>query len=75
MIIATEQAEMVVDIACRTPLARRGVSHLTIPIDVQERKLEGKYSKHKIAGHTSDAFTSITSLPDSQINTASGRDY
>jgi pyruvate dehydrogenase (quinone)/pyruvate oxidase len=67
MIIATEQAEMVVDIACRAALTRRGVSHLTIPIDIQERKLEGKYSKHKIAGHTSDAFTSITSLPDRKL--------
>src|SRR5438105_2323962 len=67
MIIATEQAEMVVDIACRAALTRRGVSHLTIPIDIQERKLEGKYSKHKIAGHTSDAFTSITSLPDCKL--------
>jgi pyruvate dehydrogenase (quinone) len=67
MIIATEQAEMVVDIACRAALTRRGVSHLTIPIDIQERRLEGKYSKHKIAGHTSDAFTSITSLPDLKL--------
>ena len=67
MIIATEQAEMVVDIACRATLTRRGVSHLTIPIDIQERKLEGKYSKHKITGHTSDAFTSITSLPDRKL--------
>jgi pyruvate dehydrogenase (quinone) len=67
MIIATEQAEMVVDIACRAALTRRGVSHLTIPIDIQERKLEGKYSKHKIAGHTSDAFTSIISLPDRKL--------
>jgi len=67
MIIATEQAEMVVDIACRAALTKRGVSHLTIPIDIQERKLEGKYSKHKIAGHTSYAFTSITSLPDRKL--------
>jgi pyruvate dehydrogenase (quinone) len=67
MIIATEQVEMVVDIACRAALTRRGVSHLTIPIDIQERKLEGKYSQHKIAGHTSDAFTSITSLPDRKL--------
>ena len=67
MIIAPEQVEMLVDIACRTALSQRGVSHLTIPIDIQERKLEGKYSKHKIAGHTSDAFTSITSLPDRKL--------
>jgi pyruvate dehydrogenase (quinone) len=57
---------MLVDIACRAALSQRGVSHLTIPIDIQERKLEGKYSMHKIPGHTSDVFTSITSLPDHQ---------
>ena len=42
MITVPEQAEMAVDIACRTALAQRGVSHLTIPIDVQEKKLNGK---------------------------------
>jgi pyruvate dehydrogenase (quinone) len=67
MIIAPEQAEMLVDIACRAALSQRGVSHLTIPIDIQERKLEGKYSMHKVPGHTSDVFTSITSLPDHQL--------
>jgi thiamine pyrophosphate-dependent acetolactate synthase large subunit-like protein len=41
MIDVPEQAEMAVDIACRTALAQRGVSHLTIPIDVQERKISG----------------------------------
>lgn len=37
MVIAPEQAEMVVDIACRTALSRKGVSHITIPIDIQEK--------------------------------------
>jgi pyruvate dehydrogenase (quinone) len=64
MISAPEQAEMTVDIACRTALSQRGVSHLTIPIDVQERKLEDNYSKHKVPGHTSDSFASLASLPD-----------
>jgi len=67
MIIAPEQAEMLVDIACRAALSQRGVSHLTIPIDIQERKLEGKYSMHKVAGHTSDAFNSIATLPDRKL--------
>ena len=56
IITAPEQAEMAVDIACRTAFAQRGVSHLTIPIDVQEKKLQGKYSRHKVPGHTSDTF-------------------
>jgi pyruvate dehydrogenase (quinone) len=37
---------------------------LTIPIDVQERKLEGNYSRHKVPGHTSDSFVTSASLPD-----------
>ena len=49
-----EQTEMAVDIACRTAMSQRGVSHLTIPIDVQEMKLKGRYSRHKVGGHTSD---------------------
>ena len=60
MINSPEHAEMAVDIACRTALGRRGVSHLTIPIDVQEQKLKNKYSRHNVPGHTSDAITSTT---------------
>src|SRR5215216_2413409 len=53
-----EQTEMAVDIACRSAVAQRGVSHLTIPIDVQEMKLKGRYSRHKVGGHTSDVNVS-----------------
>ena len=67
MIIAPEQAEMAVDIACRTALAQRGVSHLTIPIDIQEGKLEGNYSKHKVPGHTSDTIVSVGTTPDNLL--------
>jgi pyruvate dehydrogenase (quinone) len=60
MINRPEHAEMTVDIACRSALSLRGVSHLTIPIDVQELKLKGEYSRHNVAGHTSDFYTNIT---------------
>lgn len=63
MINSPEHAEMAVDIACRSAISRRGVSHLTIPIDVQEKRLSGRYSRHKVAGHTSDAFASCV-MPD-----------
>src|SRR5712692_6720596 len=66
MINEPEQAEMAVDIACRTALSRRGVSHLTIPIDVQEKKLTGKYSRHKVPGHTSDIFANLI-VPDKTL--------
>lgn len=70
MITVPEQAEMAVDIACRTALAQRGVSHLTIPIDVQEKKLGGKYSRHNIAYHTSDVRITETSPSHSLIEKA-----
>jgi pyruvate dehydrogenase (quinone) len=65
MINGPEHAEMAVDLACRTALGRRGVGHLTIPIDVQEKRLKGKYSRHKVPGHTSDAFT-YGSIPNQE---------
>ncbi|HEY3094523.1 MAG TPA: thiamine pyrophosphate-dependent enzyme [Nitrososphaera sp.] len=66
MINSPEHAEMAVDIACRSAISKRGVGHLTIPIDVQERQLTGKYSRHKVAGHTSDVFASYA-MTDSAI--------
>jgi pyruvate dehydrogenase (quinone) len=70
MITVPEQAEMAVDIACRTALAHRGVSHLTIPIDVQEKKLNGKYSRHNVAYHTSDVYVTETIPSHSLIENA-----
>lgn len=66
MINQPEQTEMAVDIACRTALSRRGVSHITIPIDVQERRISGRYSRHKVAGHTSDVFADCI-VPDGSL--------
>jgi pyruvate dehydrogenase (quinone) len=66
MINSPEHAEMTVDIACRTAISKRGVSHLTIPIDIQERQLSGKYSRHKVAGHTSDVLASSI-MPDQTL--------
>jgi pyruvate dehydrogenase (quinone) len=57
-------------IACRTALAQRGVSHLTIPIDVQEKKLSGKYSRHNVAYHTSDVYSAETIPSRSLIESA-----
>jgi pyruvate dehydrogenase (quinone)/pyruvate oxidase len=52
-----EHAEMTVDIACRSAISKKGVSHITMPVDVQEARMQGKYSRHKVAGHTSDERT------------------
>ncbi len=66
MINKPEHAEMALDIACRSALSKRGVSHITIPIDVQETRLSGQYSRHKVGGHTSDVFTKGT-IPDRKL--------
>jgi len=66
MINSPEHAEMAVDIACRTAISNRSVSHLTIPIDVQEQHQSGKYSRHKVPGHTSDTFVACT-MPDTSL--------
>ncbi|MGC1135000.1 MAG: thiamine pyrophosphate-binding protein [Nitrososphaeraceae archaeon] len=67
-----EQTEMAVDIACRNAMSQKGVSHLTIPIDVQEMRLKGRYSRHKVGGHTSDVsipkFTSDPKLIEKAAN-------
>ena len=66
MISVPEQAEMAVDIACRTALAQRGVSHITIPIDIQEKKLNGNYTRHNVAYHTSSVYAAET-IPSSSL--------
>jgi pyruvate dehydrogenase (quinone)/pyruvate oxidase len=66
MINEPEHAEMVVDFACRAALSERGVSHLTIPINVQERKLKGNYTRHKVPGHTSDIYSPLI-MPDRKL--------
>ena len=53
----------VVDLACRTALAYRGVSHITIPVDVQEMPADEGRSKRNVAHHTSDAWARSARLP------------
>lgn len=63
MINSPEHTKMATDLACRTAIAKRGVAHLTIPIDIQEKKLDGGFSTHKVAGHTSQQRHSV-SIPE-----------
>jgi pyruvate dehydrogenase (quinone) len=67
MINSPEHAEMTVDIACRTALSQRGVGHITIPIDVQEKRLGGKYTRHNVPGHTSDLLLYPNTVPASSV--------
>jgi pyruvate dehydrogenase (quinone) len=52
-ITGAAQVEQATALACRTAIARRGVTHIALPVDVQEQKLEAdKASPRNRAGAT-----------------------
>lgn len=54
-IMGLAHAKAVTDIACREALYNRTVSHITIPVDLQEQELPGDRSERNIPKHTSQA--------------------
>jgi pyruvate dehydrogenase (quinone)/pyruvate oxidase len=62
-IMGPTHVENVAHLACRTALLRRGVAHLTFPVDLQEREIKGERSKRNIPGHTSDVLSQSARLP------------
>jgi pyruvate dehydrogenase (quinone)/pyruvate oxidase len=58
--------ENVVDLACRTALAYRGVTHVSVPVDVQEMPANEGRSKRNVARHTSDAWARGAHLPSEE---------
>src|SRR5712671_3346001 len=64
--------ENVADLACRTSLSYRGVSHITIPVDIQDHVLDPKkFSKRNIPHHTSDVCAAgVVIPPDSELERA-----
>jgi pyruvate dehydrogenase (quinone) len=63
-IMGSAHVENVVDVACRTALAYRGVAHITFPVDLQSEPGERKGSKHNVPFHSSDAVAASARLPD-----------
>lgn len=53
----------VVDQAIKTALSTRGVSHITIPKDIQDWPAGGVRSKANIVGHSGHAFSDALPLP------------
>jgi pyruvate dehydrogenase (quinone)/pyruvate oxidase len=67
MVMGAGQVSSLVDIGCRTALDRRGVAHITIPVDLQEQTLsEDEKSMKKVYGHTSPAWRSPIVVPREQ---------
>ncbi|HTH15080.1 MAG TPA: thiamine pyrophosphate-binding protein, partial [Magnetospirillum sp.] len=64
-VMGPEHVENVADLACRTALAYRGVAHITIPTDTQDKPVSRKmFSRRNVPGHTSHAFARSAGLPD-----------
>src|SRR5258708_39541954 len=58
--------ENVANLACRTALGRRGVAHITVPVDVQDQPLKrSEMSKRNVPHHTSSVMTRRTVTPSS----------
>ena len=62
-IMAPEHVQNVADLACRTALAYRGVSHITFPVDLQDREVDTR-SRRNVPGHTSDVASVNARVPD-----------
>src|ERR671914_2718914 len=62
-IMGPTHVENVTHLACRTALLYRGVSHITFPVDLQDREIKGERSKRNIPGHASDVLALSARLP------------
>ncbi|PYX52514.1 MAG: pyruvate oxidase [Acidobacteria bacterium] len=64
-IMGPTHVENIAHLACRTALAYHGVSHITFPVDLQEKEVKKRESsKRNIAHHTSDVYARSARLPD-----------
>src|SRR5437867_10476633 len=64
-IMGPTHVENITDLACRTAIAYHGVSHITFPVDLQEKELkERQRSKRNVPHHTSDTYARSARLPD-----------
>src|SRR5207245_10462366 len=64
-IMGPTHVENVVDLACRTAIAYRTVSHITFPVDLQEHEVKKRQrSKRTIPHHTSRAKAEGAMLAD-----------
>src|ERR1700722_7766545 len=64
-VMGANHVENVLDLACRSALSYRGVSHITIPVDFQELETKkSTRSKRNVPHHSSDRYVSPMPVPD-----------
>src|SRR6266478_317895 len=55
----------ITDLACRIALAYHGVSHITFPVDLQEKEVKDRQrSQRNVPHHTSEVYSRSARLPD-----------
>lgn len=64
-VMGPEHVGNVTHLACRTALIRRGVAHITFPVDTQSMPVKRSHrSKRNIPGHNAEVFATRAGLPD-----------
>ncbi len=64
-IMGAAHAQNIMELACRTALARRGVAHVTIPVDIQDQTVkEDMRSMRNKPNHVSDVFARGARKPE-----------
>lgn len=64
-IMGPNHVENITDLACRTAISYRGVSHITFPVDLQEHEVKKRQSSSRnIPHHTSDVYARSARLPN-----------
>lgn len=63
-VMGPTHVENVAELACRTAIAYRCVTHITIPVDVQEMKIDsGERSKRNVKNHVSNVLATSAREP------------
>src|SRR3569623_1282487 len=63
-VMGPAHVENVVELACRTALAYRGVTHVTVPVDFQSMTLRDDHrSERNLPGHVSDLMAESAHVP------------
>ncbi|HWR14305.1 MAG TPA: thiamine pyrophosphate-dependent enzyme [Terriglobales bacterium] len=64
-VMGPTHVENVTELACRTALTYRCVTHITVPVDIQEQTVSGgKRSKRNVADHVSNVLAASPREPD-----------
>ena len=63
-VMSPSHVRPLVDLACRTAIAERTVSHVTIPVDIQSMACDaGQRSERNVSGHSTEAHARNHALP------------